>query len=108
MCRCAYCSRDASAKLWLLCRQHGQSSCGSSAQALVLFSGVEHDQLEPIVSRRQKHLLNLKHKCLSALFSSPHLLITTIDGWCLTSVLSTKLHMHSVADARTSSCSSNM
>lgn len=68
----AYCSRYAGAELRLLRGQHGQSSCSSSPQPLVLLSTVEHKQLQAIISCGQVQLLHLRthqtHTCLRLLF----------------------------------------
>lgn len=56
----AYCSRDASTQLRLLSGQHGQCSCSSFPQPLVVLSTVEHEQLQTIIPCGQVQLLHLR------------------------------------------------
>lgn len=112
----AYCVRDVSTQLRLLSSQHGQCSCSSLSQPFILLSAKEHKQLQAIIPSGQVQFLHLRtHQAPTAVRSSflqicgiDSTINSTINTVCLTSVLRTKLHMHSVADARTRLCSSNM
>ncbi len=66
----AYCSRDAGAELRLLRGQHGQSSCSSFPQPLVLLSAVEHEQLQAIVPCGQVQLLHLRSHQTATVYTS--------------------------------------